>query len=363
MNRLYATADEARLAECGPVELSGCGSCGFVWNVAFDPGLIVYDEDYENDQTHSNAFAHHMRERARNVIEAVPTAAPVNFLEIGCGQGHFMEIVAEASGERFGSAEGYDPAWRGGDFTPSRIRVHKSYFGNDTVSYMKDVPNVVATRHTIEHVPDPVSFLKTIRHGLGCEAEATIFVETPCVEWILQREAMQDFFYEHCSLFSKKSLEQALLLAGFSRPRVDHVFGGQYLWASARTGASEPCWLDSEPVGFDLDGVQQRFVEKWRKDMFERSQIGDVAIWGAGAKGVNFAYILDPHTKYLTYVIDINPAKQGKHLPGSGLEVLSPQNAVSRPVKTVYVMNPVYLDEIRATMDRLGLHANLVPIN
>jgi tetratricopeptide (TPR) repeat protein len=50
----------------------------------------------------------------------------------------------------------------------------------------------VVTRHTIEHVPNPVAFLSGIREALGPEAKTTIFVETPCIEWILGNEAMQD---------------------------------------------------------------------------------------------------------------------------------------------------------------------------
>ena len=92
---------------------------------------------------------------------------------------------------------------------------------------------MIVSRHTIEHVPDPVAFLTAVRDALGERAEATIFLETPCVDWILRHDAMQDFFYEHCSLFTARALALALERAGFHAPRVEHVFGGQYLWARA----------------------------------------------------------------------------------------------------------------------------------
>ena len=48
-------------------------------------------------------------------------------------------------------------------------------------------------------------------------------------------------------------------------------------------------------------------------------------------------------------VIDVNPAKQGHFLPATGLNVLSPENALELyPAgTTVYVMNSNYLDEIK----------------
>lgn len=48
-------------------------------------------------------------------------------------------------------------------------------------------------------------------------------------------------------------------------------------------------------------------------------------------------------------VIDINPAKQGKYLPATGIQVRSPEQALQQlpPGSTVFVMNSNYLDEIK----------------
>ena len=47
--------------------------------------------------------------------------------------------------------------------------------------------------------------------------------------------------------------------------------------------------------------------------------------------------------------IDINPAKQGKYLAATGLEVLSPPKAlvILPSGSTVYVMNSNYIEEIK----------------
>jgi hypothetical protein len=48
-------------------------------------------------------------------------------------------------------------------------------------------------------------------------------------------------------------------------------------------------------------------------------------------------------------VIDVNPAKQGRFLPATGLEVLSPERALANLPSDaiIYVMNSNYLAEIK----------------
>jgi hypothetical protein len=48
-------------------------------------------------------------------------------------------------------------------------------------------------------------------------------------------------------------------------------------------------------------------------------------------------------------VVDVNPAKQGKFLPATGLQVLSPGRALAELPGTavIYVMNCNYLEEIK----------------
>jgi hypothetical protein len=50
-------------------------------------------------------------------------------------------------------------------------------------------------------------------------------------------------------------------------------------------------------------------------------------------------------------VVDVNPAKHGKYLPGTGLRVHSPQEALARIPRggDIYVMNGNYLPEIRVS--------------
>lgn len=365
MNRLYHSAQAARSAARGTLDMVACANCGFAWNRAFDSALIVYDGDYENDQTHSAIFADHVAARAADIVRSVPAGQPVDYLEIGCGQGAFITDVARAAAGRLRSAVGFDPAWRGQDGSgPGISRIHKVYFSAETRHLLGHPPNVAASRHTIEHVPDPIAFLSAIRTALGPDSQARLFIETPCIDWILSREAMQDLFYEHCTIFTASSLQYALARAGFIDIEVGHVFGGQYLWASGRAGAATT--QPSLPPARDLSQLAEagpRFAARWTDSVRRARAAGPVAIWGAGAKGVTFALLTDPDARMLCCAIDINPAKQMLHLAGTGLQVLSPQAAQAHAPATIFVMNPNYCDEIRRDMQSVGLEAQIIPIN
>jgi hypothetical protein len=75
-------------------------------------------------------------------------------------------------------------------------------------------------------------------------------------------------------------------------------------------------------------------------------------IWGGGSKGVIFASQLLRRGGFIPdFVIDINPFKQDKYLPVTGLPVLSPENGLSAMARhdAIFVMNSNYYDEIIAT--------------
>ena len=366
MNRVYGSAQDARNAARATLSLARCQDCGFVWNSRFEPSIMAYDESYENDQTLSSAFVAHLTTRARHVIASVPEAEPIDALEVGCGQGRFLQELASVGGGRLRSLEGFDPAWRGsGPEGPGGARIHRRYFDATSAQQLSHAPNVIVSRHTIEHVADPIAFLRAIRAALGPESQASVFIETPCIEWILQRGAMQDFCYEHCSLFDAPSLATALKRAGFIDARVEHVFGGQYLWAHAQaTALPQGLAFTRDDVTLpQIDSARRSFIAHWRQELDKAAQDGPVALWGASTKGVTFALLNDPQAQLIDHVVDINPAKQGRYLALSGLAVLSPADSIQRGPQTIFVMNPNYLEEIRESLAAQGSNPRLVPIN
>jgi hypothetical protein len=361
LNRTYKSATEARAAATGALAFTGCRRCGFVWNAAFDDNAIFYGVAYENDQAHSAVFRAHMSDRAARVLAMAPADERVHIVEVGAGQGVFLKILADAADARLGSAVGFDPVWRGAPGGgPAPVRLYAEKFDAHAAARLPHAPNLIVSRHTVEHVQSPLAFLSAIRDALPTSPFVHIFIETPCVQWILDNWAIQDFFYEHCSLFTAETLSSALWQVGFEPTSIVHVFGQQYLWAEARATAQRSHVDWDNPKKLDLAAWSKRkdeMLARWREFLSRARAAGPVYVWGAGAKGITFATIFDPEATLLSGLVDINPNKQGTFAAMTGCPIVAP-SAIERTA-TVIVMNPNYEGEVRAACTARGLNAEI----
>jgi hypothetical protein len=173
-----------------------------------------------------------------------------------------------------------------------------------------------------------------------------------------------DFFYEHCSLFSAHSLSTAIELAGFTMRRVRHVFGGQYLWLEAGlTDKSGEIFTDAGDIPrlcqqFAIYEEQHRL--EWRARIVRFADAGKVAVWGAGAKGTTFVHLVDPESNLIDCLVDLNPNKQGKFVPGTGHPIVGVEMLAKRGVRTAILMNPNYREENEALLASTDITIQLI---
>jgi hypothetical protein len=347
----YPSPDAAAAAATGRLDISHCNACGFVFNAAFDTALAVYSPHYENDQSVSATFRGYLDQIADRVLGAVdPGGGPI-VLEVGCGQGHFLKRLANLPAARFNRFVGFDPAWRG-DGAPGDFEVRPQLFDAAAMRAIGAPIGAIVSRHVIEHVCEPVAFLNEIRSAVGGVGGITLMLETPCLEWIVANAVMFDFFYEHCSYFTRDTLMFALRRAGYRVDRFERVFDGQYLWVEATLGGggpgSEP---PPQPIGLGdriarLGGVWQQRLVALRAELAGYRAAGAVALWGAGAKGATLAGLADPDATLIDCMIDINPRKQGAYLAGTAHPIVAPRDAAERGVRTILLLNPNYRGEV-----------------
>lgn len=359
-NLVVPSQESACSVTRGDIDLVVCSACGFVFNRSFDPSLLQYGEHYDNAQYHSPYFDAYLDSHVSRLLQRIG-ATSSTIVEVGCGNGHFLRKLIDHSGGRQ-VGYGFDPSYVGPDTDlDGRLEFRRSYYDETCVDIVADV---VICRHVIEHVPSPLRLLETIRDAMANNTTAQVFFETPCVEWILRNRMMWDFYYEHCSLFTAKSLAFAFESCGFAIEGVEHVFGGQYLWLEARPssglqsipkGAKDTLSLASAYSANDAS-LQMKFGALLR----ELGTHGKIALWGAGAKGATFANLIDRDCQIIDSVADINPNKQGRFLPGSGHPIVSPADLGHRGVRSVVLMNPNYRDEVTALLATLGLQINVI---
>jgi 2-polyprenyl-3-methyl-5-hydroxy-6-metoxy-1,4-benzoquinol methylase len=359
-NLLVRDREAARALNRGRLQLHACRSCGFVFNSAFDLRLLSYGAAYDNTQSCSPVFGAYLQELAKYLVEQRGLRRS-RIVEIGCGKGGFLrELVAADPGNE---GIGLDPSYEGPDTDlDGRVRFEKRFF-DESCSSLR--PDAVVCRHVIEHIPDPVALLRVVRTTVD-GTTARVFFETPCVEWILSNAVMWDFFYEHCSYFSADSLVGAFERAGFSVDGVSHTFGGQYLWIEARASTTPRVTDRDRPSIHRLASAfaqaEAAAVASLRARFEDLATHGRVAMWGAAAKGVTLANLVDPEGTLIACVVDLNPNKQGGFLPGTGHPIVSPHDLGRLGVKTAVLTNPNYLDENRRLLNDSGLDVRLVDL-
>jgi SAM-dependent methyltransferase len=327
-NRYYATATEAVACPVGNLMLLQDPLTGIVHNAAFRPELMIYDKNYQNEQGYSKVFEQHLYQ-----VMAIVRGHFIgkSILEIGCGKGRFLKLMRD---QGF-SVVGIDPAYEGDD--PCVVK-------EPFLASLDMTGDAIILRHVLEHIQDPMPFLTSIAEANG--GRGLIYIEVPCFDWIRDHRAWFDLYYEHVNYFRLSDffrIFDRILDAG-------SFFGGQYLYVVADLGSlrmnpKEDVHRFHLSADF-FDGIDRAIAATKNQRGSKR------IIWGGGSKGVIFAlHLLRRAEEIPNFVIDINPFKQGRYLPVTGLQVLSPEDGLSAMARhdVVFVMNSNYFDEITAT--------------
>lgn len=323
-NRTYATLAEALSSPTGDINLVQDSDTGLIFNNAFDEGKLEYDKDYQNEQALSGVFKSHL-DTVTTIINR--HFCGLSLIEVGCGKGYFLDHLQAAGYD----VTGIDPAYEGDNATVVKARFEAS---------LGLCADAIVLRHVLEHIPDPVSFLANIARANG--GRGAIYIEVPCLDWICHNRAWFDIYYEHVNYFRLADFDRmfgSVLESG-------HLFGGQYLYviadlASLRTPIADNSCALTFPSDFHDD------IQRLSSIAHEG---GRSAIWGGASKGVIFAVHMKRIGIEFDFAIDLNPAKQDRYMPVTGLRIVSPHNTTQllEAGSNIFVMNSNYLDEIVA---------------
>lgn len=346
----------------GNLNLAVCVECDFIFNQAFEPSTLRYGQDYDNTQYCSGVFADYLSYLV-NYLIFEKSVQNRRVIEVGCGKGLLLRKLTELGGN---IGYGFDPSYVGpATDLDGHIYFEKRYYDPECAVIPADV---IVCRHVIEHVPNPMDLLHTIRLALVNYPQSMVFFETPCVEWILRNHVTWDFFYEHCSYFTSTSLATALEISGFRVDNVRSVFGDQYLWLEATPLPSgDKLTISKRPgsiykLATSFASSESELIKVWENRIEELAGEGGIAIWGAGAKGVTLANLIDPECKWIACVVDLNPNKQGHYIPGTGHPIIGYKELAKYGVKTAILMNPNYRQENLTLLRESDFNIDLIDL-
>lgn len=358
---LHASPEEARACQRGDIRLAVDPATGLVHNRDFDARRAEYAEGYENSLSVSATFRAYLKSYARDLASRFSLEG-ATALEIGCGDGEFLEELVEAGAAK---AIGFEPSWpasRERSWHEGRCSVIPSPYGPERAHEVEDLgAGLLLSRQVLEHVEDPVGFLASLR-GHGTSGPGLV-IEVPSGEFMFERGTPWEVVYEHRSYFTADSLNHTLRAAGWEATHHERTFHDQFLSIEARQAAAPPK-EDAEPglppLVQDWAQACRTRIDRWREEIVERAERGQrLGIWGCGARGVMFLNLVDPAGR-IERAIDLNPSKHGRFLPGTAQCVEAPEALQARPVDALILMNPLYEDEIRADLAGLGLAPELL---
>ena len=364
---LFDNQDEARNYPRGELVLGFCRDCGFIGNLRFSSQLARYTEGYEEQQSFSPRFNAFAKSLATKLINRYDLHNKT-IVEIGCGKGDFLVMLCDLGNNQ---GIGIDPTYVPGrldEVALKNVRFIRDFYSEKYSDYTGDM---VCSRHALEHIPDTGAFMETVRRAIGNKTNTVVFFELPDVERVLHECAFWDIYYEHCSYFTLGSLARLFRRAGFEVTDLAKDFDGQYLLLEAKPAANgnHSAPLKEEESVEELSKAVAKFqsnyaetVHRWKRKIESVRESGRrCVIWGSSSKCVAFLNTIGIHDE-IEFIVDINPHRQGKYLPGSGKLIVAPSFLKEYRPDVVIAMNPIYLDEIRNDLNSLGLNPELTAV-
>jgi hypothetical protein len=228
----------------------------------------------------------------------------------------------------------------------------------------------MVANNVLAHVPDLHDFVAGF--GVLLRSEGVVTFEFPHLLRLIEETQFDTIYHEHYSYLSLLAAERLLRshdLQVFDIERLPTHGGSLRLFvghAKARRPESDALAVlrAAETVaglgdvagyaGFQekIDSIRRAFLSFIDEAQGRRLH---VAAYGAAAKGNTLLNYCGVQRDQIDYVVDRNPRKQGRYLPGSHLPVLPPEHLFETRPNYVVILPWNLADEV--ARDLLGIAA------
>jgi novobiocin biosynthesis protein NovU/D-mycarose 3-C-methyltransferase len=232
---------------------------------------------------------------------------------------------------------GVDPASGPLEIADERgLVVREEAFTSETGADVDDKFGLVIANHVLAHVADVSDVLAGIAQVLHPDGLA--FIEVQYLPDLLVNNAFDLVYHEHRNFFSLSTLEYALWCHGLrviDAQLTDRQGGSLRVAVQHRDSFLRPGsdrvdrlrnserWLQSFGAYEGMQGRAERIRDRLLDMLAERND-RVVALYGAPAKATTLLNFCGLEVDDLPYCWDSTPAKQGRHIPGTGIEIRAP---------------------------------------
>ena len=321
-----------------PLRVTVCEKCWLVQAEVYSRSAEIFSEDYAYFSSFSSDWLEHARQLCEHMTQRLSINRKSFVVEIGSNDGYLLRNFV-AAGVR---VLGIEPTAS----TASAARLLgiptlEKFFDAevaDEVAIKYGTANLIVAINVFAHVPYPLEVLKGVRHLLS--SDGVFSVEFPHIMTLIESCEFDTIYHEHFSYFSFTTVEQMMRDSGLIVVEVEELptHGGSLRVMAMRSDSKEAevhssvhALLKKElEVGVRTRSYYESFQSgavriknEFLNFLITQKAEGKVVVgYGAAAKGntlLNFAGVKED---LLQFVVDKNPNKVGKFLPGSRIPIV-----------------------------------------
>ena len=322
-----------------PLKVLVCESCWLVQAEAYSRAAELFNDEYAYFSSFSAIWLAHAEQYLQAVVQRFGLNNSSHVVEVASNDGYLLQYVRQ----RGIPCLGIEPT--AGTAAAARLKgieTLEEFFGVDLAQRLADrgrQADLMVANNVLAHVPDINDFVKGFAILLKPHGVATF--EFPHLMQLIEQKQFDTIYHEHFSYLSFRTVHQIFRTNGLSVFDVEELdtHGGSLRVFAQRSDAGTQAvsgkvahLLEREAAaGMNKAAYYRGFQEQANKVkndflvfLLEAARQGKtVAAYGAAAKGNTLLNYAGIRPDLLPYVVDKNPNKQGKYLPGSRIPIVS----------------------------------------
>jgi 2-polyprenyl-3-methyl-5-hydroxy-6-metoxy-1,4-benzoquinol methylase len=322
-----------------PLKVLVCESCWLVQAVAYSRAAELFDEEYAYFSSFSDMWLQHAERYVAAMVERFGLTPQSHVVEIASNDGYLLQYV-----QRHGiPCLGVEPtASTAAAARLKGIETLQEFFGVELARTLADQgrqADLMVANNVLAHTPEIDDFSAGFAVLLEPQGVATF--EFPHLMQLIDHREFDTIYHEHFSYLSFTTVSRvfgANGLAVFDVEQIGTHGGSLRVFAQRADSGAHPVTeavaqlLEKEDAaGLNSAVYYSGFQEHANKvkDDFLRFLLDakhegmPVAAYGAAAKGNTLMNYAGVRPDLLPFVVDRNPAKQGKFMPGSRIPIVS----------------------------------------
>jgi SAM-dependent methyltransferase len=343
-----------------PLELAFCPNCSLVQILTTVAPEVVFDADYPYFSSYSETWLAHSRSHAISLIQERGLNSQSLVIELASNDGYLLRTFVEHGVPVLG----IDPAPGPARAAQERgVRTMCAFFTLELAEQLRaegTLADVVIGKNVLAHVADTNGFVEGISRILKPGGVAV--VEMPYVRDLIEHTEFDTIYHEHLCYFSITSARKLFANHGLELVGAERLLlhGGSLrltFQAGAKMPASVRAMLEEEERAgvlaeefySDFAGRARTVAEGLRELVLElRRQGRSVASYGAAAKGAVMLNYAGLDHSVIDFVVDRNPHKQGRMMPGLRIPILPPSALLEQRPDDTIILPWNIKDEIMA---------------